>query len=156
MRQISSCALGLVMLAMGVPAKPVASASFEVIVNAANPAPALSANELRDVLLGTRREWPNHRRITVVQRDAGSPVVAAVFRSVLGMSVSEYNRYLLDFEFRGKGTIPLKAMTSDDAICEFVFNAPGALGFVPSQAMAAPSCSSKVRVLPIKGKHSFE
>jgi ABC-type phosphate transport system substrate-binding protein len=132
------------------PASPSPQPAFDVIVNQANATLEASVNDLRDVLLGTLRQWPNRRRITVVQRDPGSPVVADVIRSVLGMSVREYNRHLLDLEFRGKGAVPLKAMASDEAVCDFVSNAPGAIGFVPSIALRLPLCRSNIRVLAIR------
>jgi ABC-type phosphate transport system substrate-binding protein len=133
----------------GTSASPAPKPSFDVIVNLANATFEASANDLREVLLGNRRQWPNRRRITVVQRDHGSTVVADVLRSVLGMSASEYNRYLLDMEFRGKGAVPVKAMASDEAICDFVSNAPGAIGFVPSGALGLPLCRSNIRILVI-------
>jgi hypothetical protein len=152
MRGIFSC----VMMASGMLIMSASSASvspppFNVIVNVANATPNMSAGDLRDILLGNLREWPNRRRITVVQRDPDSPTVALVFRSVLGMSVNQYQRYLLELEFRGRGTIPLKVMESDSAVCSFVFNAPGAIGFLPSAAEGTPACG-QVKVLPIVGK----
>jgi hypothetical protein len=125
------------------------SPSFCAIVNVANTVSEMSPNDLRDVLLGNRREWPNNRHITVVRHDAG-PVAAEVVRSVLGMSVGEYTRHLLQLEFQGKGAISLKAMASDEAVCDFVSNAPGAIGFIPSSAMGLPVCQTRIRVLAIR------
>ena len=134
----------------GAAAKPEAGPTFTVIVHRANATVQVSPDELRDVLLGNRREWPNHRRITVVQGDARSALVVRMVRTVLNMSVSEYNRYLLDLDFRGKPPVPLKAMASDEAVCDFVSIAPGAIGFIPPDAAANPACGDKVRVVAVQ------
>ncbi len=125
------------------------SPPFSVIVNAANAALEISANDLRDVLLGSQREWPNHRRITMVRHDS-SPVVTEVVKSVLGMSVRDYTRHLLQLEFQGQGTVAIKEMASDEAVCDFVSNAPGAIGFVPSTVLGMPVCQVRIRVLAVK------
>jgi len=143
----ASCAAVTIALAM-VCATAAPSPSFCAIVNVANAVSEMSASDLRDVLLGNRREWPNSRHITVVQHDSG-PVAAEVVKSILGMSVGEYTRHLFQLEFQGKGAISLKAMASDEAVCDFVSNAPGAVGFVPSSALGLPVCQTRIRVLTI-------
>jgi len=139
MRGVFSCALASGMLIRVRISGSVSAPPLNVIVNVANATPNMSAGDLRDILLGNRREWLIRRRITVVERDADSPTVALVFRSLLGMSVNQYQRYLLELEFRGRGTIPLKVMESDSAVCSFVFNALEAIGFLPSAGEGGPA-----------------
>ena len=43
----------------------------------------ISVVKLREILMGNVREWPNHRRITIVQREAMNPTIAIVLKSVL-------------------------------------------------------------------------
>ncbi len=126
-----------------------------VMVNISNSVNELSANQLRSVLLGNLREWPNHRRITIVQREPSSPIVSAVLRSILQMSVSDYNRYLLNLDFKGQLPVPVKSLISDESACSFVFNAPGAIGFLYAESLAQLPCGTQVRILRIIDKPQF-
>lgn len=120
-----------------------------VIVNTANPIEEMTSNHLREVLLGSIREWPNRRRITIVQREGKSLVAASVLKSLLQMSPQDYNRFLLNLEFRGEEPVALKTLLSDESACNFVFNAPGAIGFVSAEFLQNAACRARVRVLRV-------
>lgn len=123
-----------------------------VIANVQCPVSELSFRQIRGMLLGDIREWPNHRRVTVVQQDPSGPVAPAVLNFFLRMSAGDYNRHLLRMEFVGSEPPAMKILASDESACNFVFNAPGAIGFVSSGMFDRPSCSSKVKKLRILEK----
>jgi ABC-type phosphate transport system substrate-binding protein len=134
------------------PAGSLAAAPVAVIVNVANSVEEITSNRLRDVLFGNTREWPSHRRITVVQREPGSAVAVSVLKMFLRMSAEEYNRCLLNLQFRGQQPLAIKVLLSDESACNFVFNAPGAIGFVSAESLEKSACLSQVRVLRISDK----
>lgn len=125
--------------------------TFKVIDNANNPLVDISLSKLRDILLGNTREWPNRRRITVVQREAQNPLVSDVLRQVLAMSIRDYTRYLLQLEFKGSEPLQMKTLVSDEGTCEFVRNAPGAMGFISGTVVSSLPCAHQVRILLITG-----
>lgn len=134
----------LMLAASRSPSPPVA-----VVVNSSNPLDSLSWAELRDLLQGNLRVWPNKRRITVVQRETGSPTLEAVVRKVLHSSVQEYNRQLLNLEFQGKEPVALKTLHSDDGACVFVNNVPGAIAFISADSTKLPACASQVKIVRV-------
>ena len=132
-----------------------ATPRFVVIVNTANTVGELHASQLREVLLGSLREWPNHRRITIVQRDAKEPVVGTFLKLMLGMSVGDYNRYLMNLEFKGKEAPALKTLLSNESACNFVFNAPGAIGFLPASFLGSGPCGLQVKIVNVPDNAEF-
>ncbi len=125
------------------------AAPLAVIVHESSPVNALSVNELRRVLMGETTEWPDRKRVVLVERDAASRVFRTVLRIVCRMTPIEYKRHLLSIEFQG-GQAPIqKVLNSDDAATKFVRSVPGAIGVVESSSLAAVQ---HVKVLKIGGK----
>ena len=127
------------------------AANVAVIVHLSNVTQSLSNSELRDVLLGKINQWPDRRNVTVVERDPGSPVMNAVLRKCLNLSLDDYTRQLIALEFRGKRPPAIKVLRSDDGACSFVFNVPGAIGFVSERSLSLPSCHDQVKILQVSG-----
>lgn len=94
----------------------------------------------------------NRRNVTVVEREMGSPVLETVLRKCLKSSTQEYNRQLLELEFRGKRPVAIKTLRSDDSACAFVFNVPGAIGFIADRSLSSGSCREQVKILRINGR----
>jgi ABC-type phosphate transport system substrate-binding protein len=132
-----------------VPPMPV---NVAVIVHLDNPTQDLTNNELRDLLLGGTWQWPNRRNIVVVAREPGSAVLETVLHNCLKTNLQDYNRRLLELEFRGKKPVNIKTLTSDAGACAFVSNVPGAIGFISDFSLSSPSCREQVKVLRISGK----
>ena len=104
--------------------------TYAIIVNRNNPLDQISFPELRKIFLGERSHWPNGRRITLVLSEEESAVRDATFRLLSGMGESDFIRYLLQTEFRGEGS-GFKELNSATGVRKFVFNVPGAIGYVP-------------------------
>jgi ABC-type phosphate transport system substrate-binding protein len=152
--------LGAVVLVMGVsasgpspatPAFPAGPSSGEqslaIIVNQGNPVENFSLDELRKIFLGERSHWPNGRRITLVMLDPNQPERKVVLREIYGMSEKDFNTHFMQGVFTGAVTISPKTFTNSSEVRRFVFNVPGAIGYV-----RASDVDASVKVLRIDGR----
>ena len=101
-----------------------------IIVNRSNTVDALSTSELRRVFLGDRSHWPNGRRITLVMRDPGEPERRSMLRDVYQMSESDLKNHFLHGLFTGDILVSPKILATAVGVRKFVFNVPGAIGYV--------------------------
>ena len=104
--------------------------SLAIIVNRDNPVENLSMAELRTVFLGERSHWPNGRRITLVMMEPGQPEREAVVRDICRMSDSDLRRRYLQGLLTGETLVSPKTLASPVGVRKFVFNVPGAIGYV--------------------------
>jgi ABC-type phosphate transport system substrate-binding protein len=121
-----------------------------VIVNRSNPVDSVSNIELRALLLGKMAQWPNKQPVILVERESTSPTFQRTLKLVLHMSEGEYERWILQEEFRGEKPPLIKTLNSDEGAGKFVFYVPGAIAItdgVPSLAL-----SSEIKVLRVDGK----
>jgi phosphate transport system substrate-binding protein len=109
---------------------PAAGAALAIIVNRANPVDALTFSELRRIFLLETQSWPHGRRITLVLREPGQPERAAAVALITGMTEAEFDRHVLFQTFRGRIGWGPRAISSAASMRRFVFNAPGAVGYV--------------------------
>ena len=120
-----------------------------VVVNKSNPIAVITVNQLRVLYTGEMRQWPDKRRVILVQRELTSGAARTMMRAVLKMTAADYNRFLLNMEFRGEEALPLKTLNSTDAACNFVYNVPGAVGVLDESALSSQTCRDRVRILPV-------
>jgi ABC-type phosphate transport system substrate-binding protein len=121
-------------------------ASLAIIVNNENPLSELPVGELRRMILGEVTRWPDGRRVTIVMREPGDPERDAVLRLICRMSDQDFTRYLLQATFRGELQGGPKVLDTPNGVRRFVFNVPGAIGYVRSDEVDA-----SVKVLRIAG-----
>jgi phosphate transport system substrate-binding protein len=107
------------------PSEPLA-----IVVNKSNPIDDLSFVELRHVFLGERSHWPNGRRITVVMREPGEPERRAILHDVCGMNEEQFKTHLLGGLFTGDILVSPKILAAPSGVRKFVFNVPGAIGYL--------------------------
>ena len=101
-----------------------------VVVHKSNPIENLSLEDLRRLCLAEQKHWDNGRKITVALREPGQPEREAVLRAVFRMKENEFTRYFLQSAFVGDvGTAP-KELATTVGVRRFIFNVPGAIGFV--------------------------
>jgi phosphate transport system substrate-binding protein len=117
-----------------------------IIVNKSNPTDAMTLAELRNVFLAERSRWSNGRKITITMLDAGNPERDVILRTVYRMREAEFNRNFLRAKFTGETTEEPKLLASPTNMVRFVFNAPGAIGYVRSSSL-----DNSVKVLRIDG-----
>jgi len=117
-----------------------------IIVNQSNPVDNLSLQELRTVFLGERSHWPNGRRITLVMMEPGFAERKAVLREVYRMNESDFSRHFMQGLFTGEVFVSPKTLASPVGVRKFVFNVPGAIGYV-----RATDVDDTVKVIRVNG-----
>jgi ABC-type phosphate transport system substrate-binding protein len=122
-------------------------APLAIIVNLSNPVEELSLSELRSVFLGERSHWPHGRRVTIVMRDPGQPERVAILRLVYRMGESDFTRYFLQATFTGEALSPPRRLSTSSGVRRFVFNVPGAIGYV-----RADEADDSVKILRVDGR----
>jgi phosphate transport system substrate-binding protein len=120
--------------------------NLAIVVNTSNTLDELSLAELRKVFLGERSHWPNGRRITLVMLEPGQPERRALIREVCQMNESEFSHHFLHGVFTGEVFVSPKTLASPVGVRKFVFNVPGAIGYV-----RASEVDSSVKVLRVDG-----
>jgi ABC-type phosphate transport system substrate-binding protein len=128
------------------PAQPPGADALAIVVHKSNPTEELSFRELRRIFMLERQTWGHGRKITVVLRESGQPERAEAIRLICGLSGEDYDRHLLLQTFRGTISQGPREIRTATAMLRFVFNAPGAIGYV-----WADSDMSFIKVLRIDG-----
>jgi hypothetical protein len=125
-----------------------------VVVNKANSTESLSMAQLRRLLLGDLRNWPDKKVVSLVAPDPQSAQYKCVLSAVVRMTDAEYRRYIANAEFRGEDAIELHTAASTAAAAWMVANSGGAIAII--DAAGAASIPSSVRVVRINGKQPGE
>ena len=143
-------ALGVIALSLlGVAPRSASAQDAEplaIVVNRSNPLSEISLADLRRVFRGQRSRWTNGRRVTLVMRDAGAPERDAIIHSLYGLEEEEYRRTFLQAVFSGTAEAP-KTLASTNGVLRFVYNVPGAIGYV-----RARDVNANVKMLRIDGR----
>jgi len=121
--------------------------ALAIIVNQSNPVENFSFEELRKIFLGERSHWPNGRRITLVMLDPSQPERKVVLRDIYGMSEKDFNNHFIQGVFTGAVFVSPKTLANAADVRNFVFNVPGAIGYV-----RANDVDSSVKVLRVDGR----
>lgn len=101
-----------------------------IVVNSSNPVNDLSWAELRKIFLGNRSHWSNGRRITLVMREPGEAERMTVLRDVCGMNEDQLKNHYLHGLYTGEILVSPKILASPTGVRKFVFNVPGAIGYL--------------------------
>lgn len=133
----------------GAPVLPQAEANTEsiaIIVNQSNPVDNLSSQELRTVFLGERSHWPNGRRITLVMMEPSQPERKIVLRDIYHMNETDFSRHFMQGVFTGEVFVSPKTLATPVGVRKFVFNVPGAIGYV-----RAADVDDTVKIIRVDG-----
>ena len=103
--------------------------TLAIVVNRSNPINTLTFSELRKIFLGERNHWSNGHRIAIAMLDYGQER-RAVLRLIYRMDEANYQDFLLRGMFRGDVFVAPKTLASPTILRKFVFNAPGAIGYL--------------------------
>lgn len=122
------------------------SQSLAIIVNRSNPIDNLSFSDLRKIFMAERNHWQNGHRIAIAMLDYGQPERRAVLRLIYRTDENGYQDFLLREMFRGDVFVAPKTLSSPTIVRKFVFNAPGAIGY-----LRARDVDQTVKVLRIDG-----
>jgi ABC-type phosphate transport system substrate-binding protein len=115
------------------------AAPLVVVAHARVPDARLDAGEVRRIFLLRRRFWRDGSRIRPVNLPAASPTRLSFSRTVLGSPPRELADYFNDLYFHG--TRPPPVLESERAVLLYVARTPGAVGYVPAAALAAPEAA---------------
>lgn len=120
-------------------ASPAAGAdqTIAIIVNQSNPVDNCSFEDLRKIFLGEKSHWPNGRRITLVLSNPSLPERKVVLRDIYGMSEKNLNTHFIQGVFSGSILAAPKTLGSAAEVRKFVFNVPGAIGYVRGSELDA-------------------
>ncbi|MBZ5687438.1 MAG: hypothetical protein LAP86_20660 [Acidobacteriia bacterium] len=121
--------------------------SLAIIVNPSNPVENCSFEDLRKIFLGEKSHWPNGRRITLVMLDPAQPERKVVLREIYNMSEKDLNNHFIQGVFTGGVLAPPKTFGSAADVRKFVFNVPGAIGYVKGTDV-----DQSVKILRIDGR----
>ena len=121
--------------------------SLAIVVNPSNPVENLSLVELRKIFLGERIRWPNGHRVIVAMLDSGFPERDAALREVYRMTESGYRDHFLKGRYTGDIPVLPKTLSSPEILRKFIFNAPGAIGY-----LRASDVNASVKVVSIDGR----
>jgi len=121
--------------------------SLAIIVNPSNPVENCSFEELRKIFLGEKSHWPNGRRITLVMLDPAQAERKVVLREIYNMSEKDLNNHFIQGVFTGGVLAPPKTLGSAAEVRKFVFNVPGAIGYVKGTDV-----DQSVKILRIDGR----
>jgi phosphate transport system substrate-binding protein len=133
-------------LAIGPPAEPARGAApphdppstdkslpldpLVIVVNRSNPIDNLSFRELRGIFLGDRSHWSDGTRITLVMRDPGEPERKTILHDVCSMTEDQFRNHFLHGLYTGEILVSPKILSSPTGVRKFVFNVPGAIGYL--------------------------
>src|SRR5262249_11087960 len=118
-----------------------------IIVNPSNPVENCSFDDLRKIFMGEKSHWPNGRRITLVMLDPAQPERKVVLREIYNMSEKDLNNHLIRGLSTGGVLAPPKTLASAADVRKFVFNVPGAIGYVKGTDV-----DQSVKILRIDGR----
>ena len=121
--------------------------ALAIIVNQSNPVDNCSFEELRKIFLGERSHWPNGRRITLVMLDPAQPERKLVLREIYGMTEKDFNNHFIQGVFTGAVLVSPKTFANVAEVRKFVFNVPGAIGYV-----RATEVDASVKILRVDGR----
>lgn len=133
----SSLKVLLLAAACAAVARPAAAQGYAVIVNDANAASTMSANEVSQLFLKQVTRWPNGQTAVPVDQADNSAVREAFSQAVHRRSTSAVEAFWQRQIFSGRAVPPVKK-ASDDEVVAFVRANPNAVGYVsPGAALGA-------------------
>jgi phosphate transport system substrate-binding protein len=111
-------------------ARAPAPEALVIIVNKANPVDNLTSDELRKYFRLERERWPDGRRNSVLMLPPGTPEREIVLGQIYRLTDGEFARYFFQASYTGQIHSAPKELASAVNVRKFVFNVPGAIGYV--------------------------
>ncbi len=124
--------------------------SLAIVVNKGNGTESLSPAQLRKIVLGDVRVWPDKKRIVLVARDANTKTFQCVLSNVVRLSLAEYKRYIMNAEFRGDEPVAIHTADSDSTAVRMIAGTDGSIAVIDAASVA--SLAGSVKVMRVNGK----
>ena len=109
-----------------------AHADFYLVVNTANPQPALTNKEAVDLYMGRRRAFTNGDFALLFDLPRDSQRRAAFYQALTGLGPAEVNSYWSRLMFSGQ-SMPPQPLPDEAAMIDIVRRNPSALGWVSKE-----------------------
>ena len=120
--------------------------ALAIIVNKSNPIVNVSLTELRKMFMAQQTQWASGKRVTVVMLQPGQSERATALHLIYRMSERDFNRYFLRGTFTGETQSVPKTLATAAGVAKFVFNVPGAIGYV-----RASEVDGSVKIVRVDG-----
>lgn len=124
--------------------------ALAVVVHKSSGFQTLSAGDLRRMLTGDLRVWPDKRQVVLIEQPETTEVQRRMLWKLLRLTPEGYHQLLLAVQFQGRELPLIKVLNSDETAIKFVWNLPGAISVVDASAAAASA--ERVTILRIDGK----
>jgi ABC-type phosphate transport system substrate-binding protein len=132
---------GLLFALVALLVAPLTAAGVQVIANPDVTIAALTANDVRDIFLGSKTAVGG-AKVEPVLRTSGA-THDAFLQAYIGKSDTALRNHFKTLVFTGKGAQP-KAFASDAEVLKYVMSTPGAIGYV--SAAADTGTAKKIQV----------
>jgi len=119
-----------------------------IVVNNANPVDTLTVAELRRIFMKQQRLWAHGDTIVPVDWDAASQMRRLFSQIVLGRSVREMAEYWVQQSVT-QGLAPPSTLSSGLAVARFVATVPGAIAYLPPDAVDRSVKRVRIDGLPV-------
>jgi ABC-type phosphate transport system substrate-binding protein len=130
-QMLSVAVLSLLVLAS---AGSAAAEEIVIIVNAANPNAALTAQQVKSHFLKKSAAWQNGEKVRPVDREGESAERKAFLAKVLGLSSDELKRHWLERQYANADQ-PAANVPDEASVLKFVAFFKGSIGFVTRSAL---------------------
>ena len=122
----------IVLIAMSVGLAEAARAELIVIVNAENPIGELTREQVVDLYMGRRTNFPDGRPALPIDLSPDSPLRAAYYQTLVGKTVAQVNAYWARLLFTGRASPP-RILPTPKAVLDVVHDNKDAIGYLDSQ-----------------------
>ena len=112
----------------------IAAAEVAIITHPGTQEIGLSKDKVADVYMGKMKSFSDGTPTKPVDQANGSPLRTKFYKTILGKTESEMNRYWSKRKYTGKGKPPV-VVIGDDAVKELVANTPGAIGYIDGNSL---------------------
>ena len=112
----------------------IAAAEVAIITHPGTQEIGLSKDKVADVYMGKMKSFSDGTPTKPVDQANGSPLRVKFYKTILGKTESEMNRYWSKRKYTGKGKPPV-VVIGDDAVKELVANTPGAIGYIDGNSL---------------------
>lgn len=124
----------IVLMAMNACLAGVVSAELVVIVNANNPISELTREQVVDLYMGRRTQFPDGRPALPIDLSPDSPLRAAYYQTLVGKTVAQVNAYWARLLFTGRATPP-RVLSTPETVLDVVHANPDAIAYLDSQML---------------------
>jgi ABC-type phosphate transport system substrate-binding protein len=118
-----------------------------IVVHPNTPVENLSLTQLRNVFLGEQQFWGDNSRITLLVRAPASAEREFVLKRIYRMNEGQFRQYWIAKLFRAEVASGPKIVYSSEMALELVTAIPGAITFLPANAIV-----SGAKVVRVDGK----